>query len=1268
MATKIDNMSKKKLNSKGGVPKDTVSEKQVIKKEPSNDSLTNNLSIDDIFRFMELYFDRYGVLYGHLYNSFNKFLEEDIVQYLTSGDHTFFEKMTKDKIIKYMFQYDKISVKPPTLDNDVEPMFPSDARNKNMTYFGKLLATVTQIQEITDIATNEVKRIVIGSPEENIPIANMPIMMRSKYCSLSIYPKYDKRECEYDPGGYFIVGGSEKVILSQDRMAENKPMVFLKKESGLEYYTVQITSKSYRPHGLVQIINIRVKKDNIISIRVPILNEVNVFAVFRALGIESDKDIIRYVVGDDNDFDMIELMKNSLDKCINDREEKIQTKEDAEDYLIGKIRLLKKYTETDKDIKNKQKKLHLQDLLKNSFFPHIESPDPKIKAFYLGYMVNKLLKTIIGRTKTDDRDSYLNKRIDLPGDLLMELFKQFYRKMLNDCNKFFKKRNSSDEEPLNIIGQIKPNIIEQGIRASLSTGAWPRRKGVAQVLQRLTYLQSLAFLRRVDAPGGDASSSKLTSPRHLHPSSASLLCCVTGDSEILLGDNMTVEQIKNMKDGDNIVSVYKDSLKEVPSRIKNYFTRNTDKVLLQIKTISGRTLKCTKDHPLLIRRNGSNIMVNAGDLKVNDQVIVRHTQKYLPLVDKTNHVLKSENVSDFYKQDLINLGMIDKQISQEKLEITARLLGANITDGHLGSRKEDTQYESSFFVGEINDAYNIVDDIMKLGFGTASIERRISTHTNKKNGIQTIHKTWGVIKNGAFAYYLALMGGIIGKKTQCIKELPEWITKGSDRIKREFLSGFQGGDGCKIVMQHNESTFKLALGPTYQTSSKELEKDSNSFMRNISQLFKHFDISSKVVTQECDEEGKVKVGIYIDNTYENLGKYVDMIGYRYCDEKQRKSAPVVEYIKYKTNFSNTKQEKYDTIEKLYKEGKKPAQIQSITNIEPSVIKRIIENINKDHKPKPREFENNFMKYDAFIKQYYIENLNLAVPIQEITEIPTESVYDFETTLDSHTLIVNGFVTSNCVQTPEHAKVGLTKHLSLVASITIMKNTQLQLIKSYFQSKNKLVDIRDVPSDKFKEYTKVFLNGEPLGLTKEPIKLCTELRKNKLTGTFDPTMSVVHNIHEREIRVYCESGRMYRPIMRVTNNQVNLTKEIINSTSTNKSDKSTKITSWAEFMNKNNEVIEYIDMEEQPFLMIAENINKVEHHRKLMTDSIKKVNTVKDNNVTNRYDDMLYVKYTHCEFHPSFLLGEIATNIPFCNHNQGPRNIFQYSQGLFFKPV
>ena len=99
--------------------------------------------------------------------------------------------------------------------------------------------------------------------------------------------------------------------------------------------------------------------------------------------------------------------------------------------------------------------------------------------------------------------------------------------------------------------------------------------------------------------------------------------------------------------------------------------------------------------------------------------------------------------------------------------------------------------------------------------------------------------------------------------------------------------------------------------------------------------------------------------------------------------------------------------------------------------------------------------------------------------------------------------------------------------------------------------------------------------------------------------------------------------------------------------------------------KNPGGIEYIDMEEQPYLLVSDKIEKVEEMRKRMNDSIDKVPDEKSLNkleqINNRYDDLMYQKYTHSEFHPSFLIGEIATNIPFCNHNAGPRNIFFYAQ-------
>ena len=123
----------------------------------------------------------------------------------------------------------------------------------------------------------------------------MTILIRSKYCSLNLKKGYNNAECEYDPGGYFIVGGSEKVVMSLERMIDNRPLVFIKKDPSSIIYTVQVNSKSYKT-DMMQIVKIRMKKDNLMTVVVPILNEIPIFILMKALGIESDSDIINYCI------------------------------------------------------------------------------------------------------------------------------------------------------------------------------------------------------------------------------------------------------------------------------------------------------------------------------------------------------------------------------------------------------------------------------------------------------------------------------------------------------------------------------------------------------------------------------------------------------------------------------------------------------------------------------------------------------------------------------------------------------------------------------------------------------------------------------------------------------------------------------------------------------------------------------------------------------------------------------------------------------------
>jgi hypothetical protein len=233
---------------------------------------------------------------------------------------------------------------------------------------------------------------------------------------------------------------------------------------------------------------------------------------------------------------------------------------------------------------------------------------------------------------------------------------------------------------------------------------------------------------------------------------------------------------------------------------------------------------------------------------------------------------------------------------------------------------------------------------------------------------------------------------------------------------------------------------------------------------------------------------------------------------------------------------------------------------------------------------------------------------------------------------------------------------------MVGGITIGVTSQIQIIKNFL--KGKLIDLHDLPPIKLRENTKIFLNGEWLGMVPKPFDLVKEFKERKMKGSFDMTVSIVHNIRESEIKIYSDGGRLFRPVIRVIDNKLQLTLNDINQISLNKSAQG-KITSWNQFMIEKPGRIEYIDVEESDYLLVAKSQLDVIDMRERMVNSVqtmKKSKLKSNSSIVNRYDDMQYVKYTHCEIHPSFLIGIVATNIPFCNHNAGARNIFQYAQG------
>lgn len=499
-------------------------------KETTNDKNKEyDYNLRDMYKLIDLFFTQKNVMYNHLIYSFDRLIEEDIPNFLRNPEsHYFFEYHDEGtKIYRYKFEYSDISIRPPINEKTGEYISPAEARLKNLTFKLTYLCTVTQKQEVVDITTGEIETRTLGQPDILYPVLGIPVMLGTQYDTCNIKKEFELLECKFDPKGYFIINGQEKNLIPIERLVDNKPLVFKTKESNAEIYKVQINSRSFVT-DVRQIINIIFKKESILTIKVPILNEVPVIILIRALGIESDRDILDCIITDHNDIDMMNLIRVVLENSKQDTNNKIYTQEEALAYLSNKIRIARKYkyTEENIEIKNLEKRTELLNLFNTKLLPHMDGRSLVDKAKTFCIMINRLLQCFLGRIETDDRDSFQNKRIDSPEQLLLDLFKQNYKKMLSECSKYFRKRNTSHVTPQIIINQIKANVIEQGFKNALARGTFDKKDGVSQMLPRMSYNQTIAALRRINSPSSQPSTNKLTGPRLLHASQIGFLCFI----------------------------------------------------------------------------------------------------------------------------------------------------------------------------------------------------------------------------------------------------------------------------------------------------------------------------------------------------------------------------------------------------------------------------------------------------------------------------------------------------------------------------------------------------------------------------------------------------------------------------------------------------------------------------------------------------------------------------------------------------------------------
>lgn len=506
---------------------------------------------EDAWAVISAYFEEKGLVRQQL-DSFDEFIQNTMqelvddsgdirvspeIQHLVGYDDEAYDKdQEKDTKLVFEIHFGQIYLSKPTSvekDGTVTNMFPHEARLRNLTYSAPLYVDVqlNQYQVSRDLNVND--------PAEDMgePIATehakkeflgyVPIMLRSLFCVLSDKDDADLSdlgECIYDQGGYFVINGSEKVIIAQERLSNNHVYAFRKKQPSKFSWVIETRSQvenSTRPVSTLYMQMYHkggkgaIEGNQIRSTLPYIRTDVPCVILFRALGYVADRDIIEHVVYDLTDGEMMDMFRPSLEEAFV-----IQRQDVALDF-IGR-------RGSARDVTKEDRIRYAQMLLQKEMLPHVGTEEhcENKKGFFIGYAVHKLLMCRLGRADEDDRDHFGKKRLDLAGPLLGGLFRVLFRKLTKDVRKHLQ-RCLDEGKHFNIGAAIKSNHITDGLKYSLATGNWgdkgmSTKAGVSQVLNRLTYASSLSHLRRCNTPL--ARTGKQAKPRQLHSTHFGMVC------------------------------------------------------------------------------------------------------------------------------------------------------------------------------------------------------------------------------------------------------------------------------------------------------------------------------------------------------------------------------------------------------------------------------------------------------------------------------------------------------------------------------------------------------------------------------------------------------------------------------------------------------------------------------------------------------------------------------------------------------------------------
>jgi DNA-directed RNA polymerase III subunit RPC2 len=484
-----------------------------------NKSLTDPIdTARDKWNLLPAFLKVKGLVKQHI-ESFNHFVEVglkkiiDAEPLITSDIESHFYIKYTDIYIGKPARYDEAFSGDGRDSKHESTVTPNECRLRDMTYAAPIMV---------DVQYTKAKQVYL---RRGMTIGRLPIMLRSSKCVLSGKSETEMcamDECPLDPGGYFIVNGTEKVILVQEQLSKNR--IIVETDARKEVISASVTSSTHERKSKSYVV---LKKD-LLFLKHNILNEdIPICVLLMAMGVTSDMEMMAIVAGPDNAL--------QDDFAINFEETirlNIHTQQQALDYIGMRIKITRKPAVFGQPRRNYvQEALEAVSSVLVAHVP-IENLNFRPKALYLAHMARRVLMAKHDSGLVDDRDYVGNKRLELAGQLLSLLFEDLFKKYNYDVkvnvDKLLRKNHRTElADPCSImIGHA--NHITQGMNRAIATGNWNLKRfrmdraGVTHVLSRLSFISSLGMMTRITSQF--EKTRKISGPRALQPSSFGMLC------------------------------------------------------------------------------------------------------------------------------------------------------------------------------------------------------------------------------------------------------------------------------------------------------------------------------------------------------------------------------------------------------------------------------------------------------------------------------------------------------------------------------------------------------------------------------------------------------------------------------------------------------------------------------------------------------------------------------------------------------------------------